>query len=416
MKKIVNLLVVVVLIICLTACGKQYDPNIDPDLNSVASLTKGATNSNEESESNPVYEIIGNRATDYSFENITGIEFVKYLGIGWNLGNTLDATGGNGKDPVSQETSWGNPEVTRELIKTVASYGFTTIRIPVTWTNFTDSNTYKIDEAFLSRVKQIVDWSLEEGLFVIINTHHECDTWLIPTEANYADTSAQLVEMWKQIGTAFMDYDERLIFEGMNEPRTKDEAEWVGNEETHKIVNKLGLDFVEAVRGLGGYNSSRFLMVPCYAASSDSNVWKKYKMPENDNRVILSVHAYVPYNFALNVKGTSSWDSNNKWDTKDIDSLFLNIHTYLLNRDIPCIIGEMGCMSKNNIDARVANVKYFTTKASFYKIPFIWWDNNSFTSGETFGLIKRNELKCAYPQIMETMFNTWYKSDIKFNK
>ena len=73
-------------------------------------------------------------------------------------------------------------------------------------------------------------------------------------------------------------------------------------------------------------------------------------------------------------------------------------------------------MSKNNIDARVANVKYFTTKASFYKIPFIWWDNNSFTSGETFGLIKRNELKCAYPQIMETMFNTWYKSDIKFNK
>lgn len=421
MKRILAFMLILSLCLGLAACGQKYDPATDPDLNNTALLTQAAGNSTgtgntEEKESPKVFDIIGKRAYDYDFIEMTAIEFASHLGLGWNLGNTLDATGGDGINPINQETSWGNPEVTQSLIKSVAEYGYTTIRIPVTWTNFVDQNTYQINESFLNRVKTIVDWSLDEGLFVIINMHHEVDTWLIPTEASYETTSKQLCAMWTQIGTAFAEYDERLIFEAMNEPRTKDGEEWNGNDSTHKIVNKLGLDFVKTIRALGGNNESRFLMVPCYAATSNSNVWAKYEWPD-DSRVIMSIHAYLPYNFALNIGGTDQWSNQNKWDTREIDSLIGNIYNTLHKKGHAAVIGEMGCMNKNNnIDARVENVSYYVTRAAFYKIPLCWWDNGAFTDGETFGLINRSTGKATYPEIVAAMFNAWYKADVDFRE
>ncbi len=412
MKRLIAVFIMICLLAACASCGRKPDPNTDPDLNrpgeNMEELPEESSTVVRES---AVYGIIKKRAYDYNFDQMTAIEFAANLGLGWNLGNTLDATGGEGQSPIAQETSWGNPETTQGLIKAVADYGFTTLRIPITWYNFVDSNN-NIDEAFLERVKQIVDWAIDEGLFVIINTHHETD-WLKPTEADYPQVSEKLCRMWEQIGNYFADYDERLVFEAMNEPRVEDD--WNGNYRSQSVVNKLGNDFVTTVRGLGGNNATRFLMVPCYAATSNSDVWKHYKMPD-DERVILSVHAYLPYDFALNIYGTDKWRGNSH-DTRDIDNLFSGISSVLHENGIACVIGEFGCMSKNgNLEDRIACTQYFAEKAAEAKVPIMWWDNNAFYEGETFGLIRRGTNVCEYPGIIEAMFNAWYGADIKFGE
>ena len=389
-----------------------------------------SANSSESSSSgnkkkNPTAEaVVTKYASAYDLETISAKEFTEAMALGWNIGNTLDATGGDGTDPIKQETSWGCPEITQDLINAVAGYGFTTIRIPVTWAKFTDPTTYKIDEKMLARVKQVVDWAIEADLFVIINVHHEDydaaenTGWLSVTDENYEKTSAQLTEMWRQIGTYFADYGPQLIFEGMNEPRNKGAGgEWVGTQGQWDNVNKLGLDFVSTIRALGGNNAKRFLMVPCYAATSNSSAWASYKFPENDDRVIMSIHAYLPYNFALNTGGTDQWTSASKSDTQDIDNLFSQIKSILIDNGHYAVIGEYGAMGKNaNIAAREDWAKYYAAKAREVGVPIVWWDNNAFADGETFGLIRRNmKNSLLFTGIVENLINSWYKTDFHFD-
>lgn len=407
-KRILSIFLILIISVSLVGCNNP-DPLTDPDLNPPESIIGDV--SIEKERSSKVYEVVKNRAYDYDLENSTSQEFAAFLALGWNLGNTLDATGGDGTDPIAQETSWGNPETTQMLIQTVADYGFTTIRIPITWDKFVDEKN-QVDTEFLARVKQIVDWSLDEGLFVIINSHHDGE-WLIPSEEKYDETSQKLCAIWEQVGTYFADYDERLVFEAMNEPRVGDD--WNGNWKTQWIVNQLGLDFVSTIRGLGGNNSDRFLLVPCYAATSNSKVWERYQFPDDD-RVILSVHGYMPYNFALNVNGTAEWNPDNPNDTRDIDNLFEAIDELLLKNGKAVVIGEFGVLNKSNLPDRIACVDYYSKKAAELNIPIFWWDNNAYTDGETFGLINRVTYECVYPEIVETMINNWYETDFSFEE
>ena len=243
--------------------------------------------------------------------------------------------------------------------------------------------------------------------------------WLSVTDENYEKSSAQLKEMWKQIGTYFADYDSRLIFEGMNEPRNIGGGnEWNGTKTQWKNVNKLGLDFVSTIRSLGGNNEKRFLMVPCYAATSNSSAWASYEFPENDDRVIMSIHAYTPYNFALNTSGTDQWSSEKEEDTREIDSLFQKIKEVLIDKGHYAVIGEFGAMGKGtNIAAREDWAQYYTKKARAVGVPIVWWDNNSFANGETFGLIRRNlKNSLLFKGIVEALINNWYGSDFHFAK
>ena len=136
----------------------------------------------------------------------TSVQMVKNMTIGWNLGNTLDATNGSG---LSSETSWGQPTTTKAMLAGVRKAGFKTIRIPVSWANHTSGEDYKIDSAWMNRVKTVVDWALDEGFCVILNDHHD----------NYAESKlnkgyalskksdvqkkskAFLSSVWKQIAT-----------------------------------------------------------------------------------------------------------------------------------------------------------------------------------------------------------------------
>ena len=336
-----------------------------------------------------------------TIRDISSKELVKEIKIGWNLGNTMDATGGTG---IMSETSWGNPITTKEMIDTVKNSGFNTIRIPVTWEkHLGPAPDYTIDKEWFDRVQEIVDYGIDNEMFVIINLHHE--EWHFPSYKNLNGAETELASIWNQIAKRFENYDEHLIFEGLNEPRMKGtEYEWNGGtEESWDVINKLNEKFIHIIRKSEGNNVKRHLMIPPYAASSDPRTWKQFKIPK-DNKVIVSIHAYTPYNFALNSNGTSSWSADNSNDTSEIDYLMNNIYNNFIRKGVPAIIGEFGARDKNNLKDRTVWSEYYVKKASEKGIPCICWDNGAFTgTGENFGLLDRLTLKWKNQVIIDAL-------------
>ncbi|NLZ82967.1 MAG: glycoside hydrolase family 5 protein [Clostridiales bacterium] len=334
-------------------------------------------------------------------EDISSSELVKRMKIGWNLGNTLDATGGNS---LATESSWGNPLTTKEMIDTVKDAGFNVLRIPTTWEKHLGTEPdYIIDESWLDRVQEVVNYGIQNDMYVILNMHHE--EWHFPSHDNAEKAKEILTKVWKQIADRFENYDEHLIFEGMNEPRMKGtEFEWNGgNEEGWDVINQLNAAFIETIRSAGGNNSKRHLMIPTYAASSDPRSWQKFEVPEDD-KVIVSLHAYTPYNFALNGQGTDVWSLNNSNDTGEVDRLMNNIDRSFTSKGIPVILGEFGARDKNNIESRAAWAEYYIKKASEIGVPCIWWDNGAFSgNGELFGLLARRRVAWTHVDIIDAL-------------
>ncbi len=306
------------------------------------------------------------------------------MGIGWNLGNTFDATGGNQKNVYSQEQSWGNPKVSAELIKKVKDAGFTTIRIPVTWYHqLSEDGKYTINPAFLARVREVVDMAYAEGLFVIINMHHE--EWLNckTLDTDYEKIGIQLAAIWSQIAAEFADYDQHLIFEGMNEPRMKGTpSEWNGTKEGCAAVNYLNQVFVTTVRtDAKGHNGERALMIPVYSASSNAIQMNRLTIPQFEGKdaenIIASVHSYTPYDFCLS-DNASTFSLQNRSHTYPVDTVFYNIKYCFLNKGIPVVLGETGATNTNdNVEERANWAYYMGTWAAKYGVPIIIWDNGN---------------------------------------
>ena len=173
------------------------------------------------------------------------IKFVKNMGAGINIGNSLESYGLREYHPEAAdlefETSWGNPEITEEIFVMIKEAGFSTVRIPVTWQDHMDESGL-VSEEWMDRVQDVVDMALKQELYVILNTHHE--EWM-NLEIDRADEiTERSAGLWAQIAERFAEYDERLIFEGMNEPRLLDsEYEWTeGTEELRDMVNWLNVE------------------------------------------------------------------------------------------------------------------------------------------------------------------------------
>ena len=336
-------------------------------------------------------------------EVLTASELVKGMKIGWSLGNTLDAQQlkwTKVDDPIQFETSWGNVQTTQQIIDTVKSAGFNVIRIPITWESHVgDAPDYKINEKWMARVKEVVDYAYGDGTYVIINLHHE--EWHFPSEENYPAASEKLKAMWIQIAAEFQDYDQHLIFEGLNEPRMKGTGqEWTGGTpEAREVINKLNADFVATIRAQSGNNPDRCLMIPTIAASGDAPALSGFTVPDDD-KVIVSIHAYKPYNFALNITGTAEF--NVDADKGEIDTIMNNIKTNFLDKGIPVVIGEYGMMNKNNTEARAAALDYYLSAAKELGVPCVWWDNGAFDgNGENFGILDRSTCTWKYPELMD---------------
>lgn len=326
--------------------------------------------------------------------DVTAKELVSQMKIGWNLGNTLDATGGSG---LGAETSWGNIKTTKANIDTVKAAGFNVLRVPVSWGTHLDSS-YNIDPAWLDRVQEVVDYGYDNGMFVILNTHHE--EWYMPRPENLEHDLGELKALWEQIAVRFNGYGERLIFEGVNEPRLRgDSAEWNGTDSAREIVNKYAETFVSTVRATGGNNAKRVLMVSSYAASSAEENQRALKLPENSGKLIASVHSYNPYSFALDIHGTADYSSD-----AEIRYVFDTLKKTFLDKDIPVVIGEFGAVNKNNLDDRLKWADEFLTMAKQNGVPCVWWDNGLKSSdGENFGLLDRSNNTWHFPELVNEL-------------
>lgn len=346
-------------------------------------------------------EEVAEETVEIDINNISSPEFAALLKMGWNLGNTLDANASGG---LSSETSWGMPVTTQEMISYVKEVGFTSIRIPVSWGNHTDEN-YQIDPEWMARVKEVVDYAYNEGLFVIINSHHD-NAYYYPTAEHAAESNKYLTTIWSQIAEEFKDYDNHLVFESMNEPRLAGtDIEWWFSPADSKgraaieEICKLNQAFVDTVRASGGNNSNRFIMVPSYAASPDFALNTAFSMPEDpSNRLMLSVHAYTPYDFAGKADGYSEWDGS-----KNSEFSFLGkLNSNFIIKGYGVVIGEFGATNKNNESDRASWARSYTSKAAGFGISYFIWDNGLTSVGEeNFGMINRKTLEVSFPELLE---------------
>ncbi len=336
-------------------------------------------------------------------------EIVDMMGIGINIGNSFDSTDGNLKDVKSFERSWGNPLVTEAWIKGCKDAGFDTVRIPITWYRaFTGEEGYKISEDYFARIKEVVDWCYDNEMFVIINMHHE--NWLnnenLVTKSNAIKT--EFICVWEQIAEYFGDYDQHLIFEGMNEPRLAGSgAEWTGNAKAYEVVNELNQVFVDTVRrSKKAGNAERCLMIPGYAASCSPNIMKAIKIPQINGKdaenIIISVHSYTPYNFCLSDnQNTFTAQSKN-----DINGVFNAIKSTFLSKGIPVVMGETSATNTgDNTAARAQWAEYTAQKAASFGIPIVIWDNGNDkkSGGECHAWINRRTNVPNYKEVVDAL-------------
>lgn len=395
---LVLMLVMVFTVIMLGACGKDNKAETKTSAKVTETPTTVPTKAPDAGEI--AVKAIQDKVTSgpMKMRDISSMELVKEIKIGWSLGNTMDASGNQG---VFDEIAWGNPKTSKKMIDMVKEAGFNTIRIPVSWQeHIGKAPDYTIDKTWMNRVQELVNWAYADDMFVIINMHHE--DWYSPYKKTEDKAIDELEKTWKQIADRFQNYDEHLIFEGLNEPRhIGDPDEWTGgNKEGWEVVNDLNAAFVKTIRSAGGNNPLRHLMCPSYAASSSVSSWQDFKVPKDD-KVIVSIHAYTPYNFALNLTGTAEWSASNQNDTLEIDYLMDNLKTNFIDKGIPVILGEFGAIDKKNTKARVAWGEYYVKKAHEVGVPCIVWDNNSFYNGETLGLLNRFKCEWQYPEIVK---------------
>lgn len=360
----------------------------------------------------------------YEIPENDALAFTGSMKTGWNLGNTFDAYDCWWlQDPMDYEGGWlGGVKTTPEMIEALQDAGFQSIRIPVSWHNHVTGagnegvvKDWIIDEAWLKRVQTVADWAYDRGMHVILNIHHDCaPDFYYPDEAHFESSSRYVNAVWSQLAEKFRDYGERLIFEAVNEPRLSADPgrEWQWNpsdpvcREAMDCVCRLNQVFVDTVRASGGNNASRYLMVPSYAASAYCACDDSFRLPEDqaENRIIVSVHAYTPYSFALEMPGTDSFSLEDSGAKAEITDFMDALYQRYISRGIPVILGEYGAREKSNTQARVTWTAFYLAQASARGIPCLWWDNGSFSGdGENFAILDRSTLQWPIPEIPETI-------------
>lgn len=369
---------------------------------------------------------IQSRAMEHDVDAQT---WCKNVVMGWNLGNSLEAEG--------TETSWGNPATTADMIKSIKGEGFNAVRIPVRWGQHCDMSTMAIDEKWLSRVKEIVDWCLAEDMYVIINTHH--DLWLehYPTNAKKTELNEKLGKLWTNISTAFADYDGRLAFAGLNEVNAEGDWGLTPTQENYDVTNSFNQTFVDAVRATGGNNAQRNLIVQSYRCNPTMGLTNLVVPTDpTPNRLSVEFHYYDPYSYcsgaagsynywgiAFSDKGTVTPDGNEK----SLANFFLTIREKWWEQGLGVVIGEYGCSCHYTTADKVtqeANMQYYmkclVSEARKNGFAAFVWDNNAYGNGsEKFGIFDRkNNMKVRTPFFLDGIkegSSTQYVADVDYN-
>lgn len=451
-RKVIAMMLTAVMVTGLVACGGSNETTVTPGTEAETQSPESATDNVADTQE-ATTEQQSESQTDAKKDTMTAVEkaqaeraaatikdveikeevipegdaftFVKNMKVGWNLGNTLEAhnNGQTPEDELKTEEVWGNPVTTQKMIDEVKKAGFETIRIPITWrghVTVAEDGSITVSEVWLNRVKEVVDYAVNNDMYIIINTHHDIDpeNGYYPSTENYERSKAYLSAIWTAMAETFKDYDEHLIFESLNEPRlTGSTYEWnfqAGAPECQdaaECINRLNQTFVDIVRASGGNNAQRYLMLPGYDASLDGAMTDLYRLPTDtaENKLIVSVHAYTPYNFALQSPqesgSTDTFSIDASASTKDIDYLMNSLYKKYVSQGIPVVIGEFGAREKNfNLQDRLDYYVYYISSARARGISCLVWDNNAFSgTGENFGLFRRSVGTWLYPEIIEAI-------------
>lgn len=330
------------------------------------------------------------------FRNLSSDEIIREMGTGWNLGNTLD--GHTGLTP--SETAWQPQVTTRETIKTVHDMGFNTVRVPVTWGNMINAD-YSVRESWMNRVQDVVDYCIEQDMYVILNMHHdgaEAMYWFnLKLEGAELDKVWDKFRgLWKTIAERFKNYDEHLIFESMNEIQGGKWSQEEAGTQFGVNINKANQIFVDTVRGTGSNNSKRWLSIPPWGTRIDvANHAEKYgfQMPKDtleNPRLMLAVHDYAPVNKCLN--GTSRDDNDIKLsDVVDCyENNFIGLNENYVSKGIPVVLGEYGAVDKDNTPQRELYCEGVNILAKKYQIVGVYWDDGG-VDNNAFALVDRKK-------------------------
>ncbi|MGM9779671.1 MAG: cellulase family glycosylhydrolase, partial [Prevotella sp.] len=228
---------------------------------------------------------------------------------GWNLGNTLEGNNNgtlfSNNVGLGGETSWQGTKTTQAIIDFVKSQGFRSVRIPCNWVcgHISDATDNTIDKAWMARVREIVDYCINAGLYVVLNDHWD-GGWIEDgfTEAT-ADKNVQIMkDIWTQIANEFINYDEHLLFAGLNEPSASTQAQT-------DVLLKYEQAFIDAVRATGGNNAKRILVVqgPCTDIERTEQFYKTMPTDIEEGRLMMEVHYYTPPQF------TGVWENGNPY-------------------------------------------------------------------------------------------------------
>lgn len=354
---------------------------------------------------------------DGVFTNLSQSQIVAEMGAGWNLGNQLEAS----VNGYPSETAYGNPVVTENLIKAVKAAGFKTVRIPVSWLDYIGSAPYySIDYSWMTRVKQVVDYVVDNDMYAIIDLHNDgahsvTGSWILTESSDQDAIRTKLSAVWYQIATTFKDYDEHVIFESMNE---------VGVESSNDInranqeISSYNQVFVDTVRVAGGNNDKRWLVVPGWITNIDYTTGDygftlpmdynlSSQVPSGEKRIMVSAHYYTPWEFA-----GSEDDNITQWgDMADpgksiswanesyLNSQFYKLYDKFTSKGYPVVIGEYGSIDKSaadpmNTDSRAYYANTLSEYAKIYGcVPVIW--DSGFNGNYGFGLFNRQS--ASYP-------------------
>jgi endoglucanase len=338
--------------------------------------------------------------------NLTAVQLTQTMGVGWNLGNSLEAIGG--------ETAWGNPATTQKLIDAVKAAGFKTIRIPVAWSQFSDAENFVIKKAWLARVDEVVHYAIKADMYVILNMHWD-GGWMQPTYAEQAVVNQRMQRMWTQIAKHFQHCDERLLFAGTNEVMV-DGDYGTPTEEYYTVQNSFNKTFVDTVRATRGKNATRYLVVQGFNTNINHTIsFAKMPVDTVPNRLLMEVHYYDPFNFTLNDKSTvTQWGKNatdlskvEAWAQEaHVEAQFQQMKTHYVDKGVGVILGEFGALARTHIAGHQAYRVYwnqYVAKAAVRNqmVP-VYWDSGVTADGSS-GLFNRNTGSQVFPDIIQAL-------------
>jgi endoglucanase len=363
------------------------------------------------------------------FKQLSYTQLMPDMGAGWNLGNQLEASN-NG---TPSETAWNNPTITKNLISKVKSAGFNTIRIPISYLSKIGSTPdYTVDAAWLNRIQEVVDYAYSQNMYVVINMHGDgyktvTGSWLICDAADQTTIKAKYQKVWNQIANKFINYNEHLIFESMNE---EFDGDWDAPKSAdYANVNAYNQIFVDTVRQTGGNNSARWLLIPGwntdisyttgdYGFVIPTDNYRSSTIPSSEKRLAISVHYYSPWEFCGDTSnpatqwGPNAKDPNKKadWGQEDfMESQFNTMYTKFVSQGYPFMVGEYGSVDKTSSDStnntyRAAYAKTLTSTTKKYGGMTMYWDNGYNGSGG-FGLFDRNSCSVTQQGIIDAIFS-----------